>query len=288
MHFTKHIGTSKRNLIKPSLDRYLREIGKNRVLTPQEEVDLMQRIRQGDQQAFELLIQCNLKFVVTVANQFVGQGLSLEDLINEGNIGLIKAVERFDETKGFKFISYAVWWIRQSIMLAIAEQTRIVRLPGNKLTNISKVAGVARDMENSLERMPNATEVADKLGMQVDDVIEAMESVSRYSSLDAPVAIDNGDMNLMDVIPDEKEILPDFSLMQESLRKHIKMSLSSLTEREASVLKLYFGIDCEIPMTLDEIGAKFNLTRERIRQIKDKAIKKLQHNKKKTMLEMYL
>lgn len=273
---------------KTSLEKYLKEIGKNAILTPEEEVALMKRIREGDNKAFETLVKCNLKFVVTVANQYQGQGLSLEDLINEGNIGLIKAIERFDETKGFKFISYAVWWIRQSIMQAISEQTRIVRLPGNKLTNISKVAHIAKELETSLERSPNSAEIAEKLSMDLDEVVEAMESISRYSSLDAPMYQDNNEINLMDIIPDEREILPDSPLMLESLKKHLSMSLKVLTEREAEIVKLYYGIDTEHPLTLDEIGYKYNLTRERIRQIKDKAIRKLQHNRKREMLEMYL
>ncbi|MGE5680307.1 MAG: RNA polymerase sigma factor RpoD/SigA [Bacillota bacterium] len=284
MKFSKSYGYPQ----KSSLDKYLKEIGRNAILSPEEEVAIMKKIREGDTRAFETLVKCNLKFVVTVANQYQGQGLSLEDLINEGNIGLIKAIERFDETKGFKFISYAVWWIRQSIMQAISEQTRIVRLPGNKLTNISKVAHIAKDLENSLERVPSPSEIADKLSMELDEVVEAMESISRYFSLDAPMYQDNNEINLMDIIPDNKEILPDSPLMQESLKKDLRMSLSVLSLREAEIVKLYYGIDTEHPLTLDEIGYKFNLTRERIRQIKDKAIRKLQHNRKKEILEMYL
>jgi RNA polymerase primary sigma factor len=270
-----------------SLDKYLQEIGKVNLLTPEEEIQLAIRIKEGDKEAFEQLTKANLRFVVSVAKQYQNQGLSLGDLINEGNLGLIKAAKRFDETRGFKFISYAVWWIRQSILQALAEQSRIVRLPLNRVGTLNKIGRAYSNLEQEFEREPSAEELATELDMDIKEISDTMQVSGKYVSVDAPFA--QGEENsLLDIMENEDLPSPDNSLMSESLKKEIERVLSSLTEREAEVIKLYFGIGVENAHTLEEIGAKFNLTRERVRQIKEKAIRRLRHASRSKILKSYL
>jgi len=270
-----------------SLDKYLQEIGKVDLLTPQEEIDLAIRIRKGDTEAFEKLAKANLRFVVSVAKQYQNQGLSLGDLINEGNLGLIKAAKRFDETRGFKFISYAVWWIRQSILQALAEQSRIVRLPLNRVGTLNKIGRAYRNLEQEYEREPNAAELATALDMDTNEVAETLKLSGKQVSMDAPFT--QGEENsLLDVIENDDLPSPDNSLMSESLKTEIGRALSSLSEREAEVIKLYFGLETDSAHTLEEIGARFNLTRERVRQIKEKAIRRLRHASRSKILRTYL
>ena len=270
-----------------SLDKYLQEIGKVDLITAEEEVELAQRIREGDQIALEKLTKANLRFVVSVAKQYQNQGLSLPDLINEGNLGLIKAAQRFDETRGFKFISYAVWWIRQSILQALAEQSRIVRLPLNKIGSINKINKMFAFLEQENERPPSAEEIAKKLDMTVNDVKESMKNSGRHVSMDAPL-IEGEDSNLYDVLNSGESPNPDKKLLHESLRIEINRALETLTPREADVVKLYFGLGEHQPMTLEEIGETFDLTRERVRQIKEKAIRRLKHTSRSKILMTYL
>jgi len=270
-----------------SLDKYLQEIGKVDLITADEEVELAQRIKAGDQTALEKLTKANLRFVVSVAKQYQNQGLTLPDLINEGNLGLIKAAKRFDETRGFKFISYAVWWIRQSILQALAEQSRIVRLPLNRIGSINKINKMFAFLEQENERPPSAEEIAKKLDMTVNDVKESMKNSGRHVSMDAPL-IEGEDSNLYDVLNSGESPNPDRKLLHESLRIEINRALETLTPREADVVKLYFGLGEHQPMTLEEIGETFDLTRERVRQIKEKAIRRLKHTSRSKILMTYL
>ncbi|HAB32161.1 MAG TPA: RNA polymerase subunit sigma [Cryomorphaceae bacterium] len=270
-----------------SLDKYLQEIGKVELITAQEEVELAQKIKAGDQRALEKLTKANLRFVVSVAKQYQNQGLTLPDLINEGNLGLIKAAQRFDETRGFKFISYAVWWIRQSILQALAEQSRIVRLPLNKIGSINKINKAYAALEQAHERPPSAEEIATKLEMSEMDVKESMRNSGRHVSMDAPL-VEGEDSNLYDVLNSHDSPNPDDDLMVDSLRTEIERSLTTLTPREGDVIRLYFGLNGQHPLTLEEIGEKFDLTRERVRQIKEKAIRRLKHASRSKILKTYL
>lgn len=270
-----------------SLDKYLQEIGKVDLITADMEVELAQRIKAGDQIALEKLTKANLRFVVSVAKQYQNQGLTLPDLINEGNLGLIKAAKRFDETRGFKFISYAVWWIRQSILQALAEQSRIVRLPLNKIGSINKINKMYAFLEQENERPPSPEEIAKKLDMTVNDVKESLKNSGRHVSMDAPL-IEGEDSNLYDVLNSGESPNPDKELLHESLRVEIDRALETLTPREADVVKLYFGLGEHQPMTLEEIGETFDLTRERVRQIKEKAIRRLKHTSRSKILMTYL
>ena len=270
-----------------SLDKYLQEIGKVELITAEEEVELAQRIKAGDQRALEKLTKANLRFVVSVAKQYQNQGLTLPDLINEGNLGLIKAAQRFDETRGFKFISYAVWWIRQSILQALAEQSRIVRLPLNKIGSINKINKAYASLEQAHERPPSAEEIATKLEMSEMDVKESMRNSGRHVSMDAPL-VEGEDSNLYDVLNSDDSPNPDDDLMVDSLRTEIERSLATLTPREGDVIRLYFGLNGQHPLTLEEIGEKFDLTRERVRQIKEKAIRRLKHTSRSKILNTYL
>jgi RNA polymerase primary sigma factor len=270
-----------------SLDKYLQEIGKVDLITADEEVELAQRIKAGDQVALEKLTKANLRFVVSVAKQYQNQGLTLPDLINEGNLGLIKAAQRFDETRGFKFISYAVWWIRQSILQALAEQSRIVRLPLNKIGSINKINKTYAFLEQSHERPPSAEEIAKELDMTINDVKESMKNSGRHVSMDAPL-VEGEDSNLYDVLRSGESPNPDKDLLHESLRTEIERALETLTPREADVIRLYFGLGNQHPMTLEEIGETFDLTRERVRQIKEKAIRRLKHTSRSKILKTYL
>ena len=270
-----------------SLDKYLQEIGKVELITADEEVELAQRIRHGDRIALEKLTKANLRFVVSVSKQYQNQGLSLPDLINEGNLGLIKAAQRFDETRGFKFISYAVWWIRQSILQALAEQSRIVRLPLNKIGSINKINKTYAKLEQEFEREPNAEEIAEVLDLTEAEVKESMKNAGRHVSMDAPLVQDE-DNNMYDVLKSDEVVTPETELLYESLRKEIDRAISTLTQREADVVRLYFGLNGSHPMTLEEIGEKFDLTRERVRQIKEKAIRRLKHTSRSKILKSYL
>ncbi|MBP7542589.1 MAG: RNA polymerase sigma factor RpoD/SigA [Ignavibacteriaceae bacterium] len=270
-----------------SLDKYLQEIGKVDLLTPEQEIELAIRIKAGDQHALETLTKANLRFVVSVAKQYQNQGLSLGDLINEGNLGLIKAARRFDETRGFKFISYAVWWIRQSILQALAEQSRIVRLPLNRVGALNKITKAYSQLEQEYEREPRASEIAAEVEMDVNEVADTLKISGRHVSVDAPFA-QGEDNRLLDVLQNDQQPQPDYTLMSESLKKEISRALSALTEREAEVIRLYFGLNKEHSLTLEEIGEKFSLTRERVRQIKEKAIRRLQRNPKTKNLKAYL
>jgi len=270
-----------------SLDKYLQEIGKVDLITADEEVELAQRIKAGDQIALEKLTKANLRFVVSVAKQYQNQGLTLPDLINEGNLGLIKAAQRFDETRGFKFISYAVWWIRQSILQALAEQSRIVRLPLNKIGSINKINKTYAFLEQSHERPPSAEEIAKELDMTINDVKESMKNSGRHVSMDAPL-VEGEDSNLYDVLRSGESPNPDRDLLHESLRTEIERALETLTPREADVIRLYFGLGNQHPMTLEELGETFDLTRERVRQIKEKAIRRLKHTSRSKILKTYL
>ena len=270
-----------------SLDKYLQEIGKVDLITAEEEVELAQRIKAGDQIALEKLTKANLRFVVSVAKQYQNQGLTLPDLINEGNLGLIKAAQRFDETRGFKFISYAVWWIRQSILQALAEQSRIVRLPLNKIGSINKINKTYAFLEQAHERAPSAEEIAKELDMTINDVKESLKNSGRHVSMDAPL-VEGEDSNLYDVLNSGESPNPDRVLLHESLRTEIERALDTLTPREADVVRLYFGLGDQHAMTLEEIGETFDLTRERVRQIKEKAIRRLKHTSRSKILKTYL
>lgn len=270
-----------------SLDKYLQEIGKVDLITAEEEVALAQRIKQGDKTALEKLTKANLRFVVSVSKQYQNQGLSLPDLINEGNLGLIKAAQRFDETRGFKFISYAVWWIRQSILQALAEQSRIVRLPLNKIGVLNKVNKVYAVLEQELGRAPEADELAVSLEMSERDVKEILKNAGRHVSVDAPLVQDE-ENTLLDMMTSEEGPTPEKGLIYESLRKEIERVISTLTLREGEILKYYFGLEGKYPMTLEEIGEKFDLTRERVRQIKEKAIRRLKQTSRSKILKTYL
>ncbi len=270
-----------------SLDKYLQEIGKVDLLTPDEEVILAQKIRDGDQLSLERLTKANLRFVVSVAKQYQNQGLSLGDLINEGNLGLIKAAQRFDETRGFKFISYAVWWIRQSILQALAEQSRIVRLPLNRVGSLNKISKTFSELEQKFEREPSPEELAEVLEISANEVVDTMKISGRHVSVDAPF-VQGEENSLLDVLENNTEIRPDQELMNDSLRKEVLRALSTLTQREAEVIMFYFGLNGEQAMTLEEIGEKFNLTRERVRQIKEKAIRRLRQTSRSKALKAYL
>ncbi|GIV35833.1 MAG: RNA polymerase sigma factor RpoD [Cyclobacteriaceae bacterium] len=270
-----------------SLDKYLQEIGKVDLLTPDEEVELAKRIKEGDQIALEKLTKANLRFVVSVAKQYQNQGLSLGDLINEGNLGLIKAAQRFDETRGFKFISYAVWWIRQSILQALAEQSRIVRLPLNRVGSLNKISKTFSELEQKYEREPSPEELAEVLDVSTAEVIDTMKISGRHTSIDAPF-VQGEENSLLDVLENDSEETPDAGLLTESLRREVQRALSTLTQREADVITLYFGLNGEHALTLEEIGEKFNLTRERVRQIKEKAIRRLRHTSRSKALKPYL
>jgi RNA polymerase primary sigma factor len=270
-----------------SLDKYLQEIGKVDLLTPDEEVELAKRIKEGDQIALEKLTKANLRFVVSVAKQYQNQGLSLGDLINEGNLGLIKAAQRFDETRGFKFISYAVWWIRQSILQARAEQSRIVRLPLNRVGSLNKISKTFSELEQKFEREPSPEELAEVLDVTTAEVVDTMKISGRHVSMDAPF-VQGEENSLLDVLENDSEETPDSGLMTDSLRREVQRALSTLTQREADVIALYFGLNGEHAMTLEEIGEKLNLTRERVRQIKEKAIRRLRHTSRSKALKPYL
>ena len=270
-----------------SLDKYLQEIGKVDLLTPDEEVELARRIREGDQLALEKLTKANLRFVVSVSKQYQNQGLTLGDLINEGNLGLIKAAQRFDETRGFKFISYAVWWIRQSILQALAEQSRIVRLPLNRVGSLNKISKTFSDLEQKYEREPSPEELAEVLELSADEVVDTLKISGKHVSMDAPF-IQGEENSLLDVLENDGDVKPDFGLMNDSLRREVMRTLSTLTQREADVVTLYFGLNGESPLTLEEIGERFGLTRERVRQIKEKAIRRLRHSSRSKPLKPYL
>ncbi|MBN2743581.1 RNA polymerase primary sigma factor [Breznakibacter xylanolyticus] len=269
-----------------SLDKYLQEIGREELISVEEEVELAQRIKKGDQAALEKLTRANLRFVVSVAKQYQNQGLSLPDLINEGNLGLIKAAEKFDETRGFKFISYAVWWIRQSILQALAEQSRIVRLPLNQVGSLNKINKAYSKFEQENERRPSHEELAEQLELPADKVADTLRVSGRHISVDAPF-VEGEDNSLLDVLVNSDSPNADRMLINESLSREIERSLATLTERESDIVKLFFGIGCQ-EMTLEEIGERFGLTRERVRQIKEKAIRRLRHTSRSKLLKTYL
>ena len=271
----------------PSLDKYLHDIGKEELINAEEEVELARRIKKGDQVALNKLIRANLRFVVSVSKQYQNQGLSLPDLINEGNLGLIKAAQRFDETRGFKFISYAVWWIRQSILQALAEQARIVRLPLNRIGSINRINRTFSDLEQKFEREPSVQEIAQVLEIAPEEVKDSLKSSVRHVSMDAPITQDD-EGSLYDVILSPDSPLPDKGLLTDSLRKEIERALSTLTYREANVIRMYFGLNEKHAYTLEEIGEEFCLTRERVRQIKEKAIKRLKNVTRCKNLKAYL
>lgn len=280
------ISKSITNRESASLDKYLQEIGHEELLSTDEEVELAQRIRKGDKRALERLTKANLKFVVSVAKQYQNQGLSLPDLINEGNVGLIKAAEKFDETRGFKFISYAVWWIRQSILQAIAEQSRLVRLPLNQVGSVNKITRELNKFEQEHERKPSVDEIAERVDLPEDKIADAMKANSRHVSMDAPIA-DGEDSSMIDFLSGDSSNT-DRELAIESLKAEVSRILKLLTDKEQKVLRAFFGIDGSPEMTLDEIGEKYNLTRERVRQIKEKALRRLRHNTKNKLLKSYL
>jgi len=272
-----------------SLDKYLSEIGRVELITPEEEVELARKIKAGDRKALDKLTRANLRFVVSVSKQYQNQGLTLPDLINEGNLGLIKAAQRFDETRGFKFISYAVWWIRQSIMQALAEQARIVRLPLNKIGIITKINKAYSELEQRHERPPTAEELSEFLEISIDDIKQSLSSSGRHVSMDAPlVEGDESSSSMYDVLQNDSMPEPESKLIHESLRKDIERSLSTLTIRESDVVRLFYGLNGKYPLSLDEIGERFDLTRERVRQIKEKAIRRLRHTARSRMLKTYL
>ncbi len=272
-----------------SLDKYLTEIAKLDLINAEEEVELAKRIKQGDQVALERLTKANLRFVVSVAKQYQNQGLTLPDLINEGNLGLIKAAQRFDETRGFKFISYAVWWIRQSILQALAEQSRIVRLPLNKIGTISKVKKAFAKLEQELERPPKAEEIAAELEITLKEVKYSLRNSGKHVSMDAPLpGGDSDDRNLYDVVAENDEPSPENGLLRDSLRREIQRSLSMLSQREREIINLFYGLSTKHPLTLDEIGEKFGLTRERVRQIKERSIRRLRKTSRSNLLKQYL
>ena len=270
-----------------SLDKYLQDISKIDLITAEEEVELAQKIKRGNQRALEKLVNANLRFVVSVAKQYQNQGLTLPDLINEGNFGLVKAAQRFDETRGFKFISYAVWWIRQSILQALAEQSRVVRLPLNKIGSINKINKTFSYLEQAHERPPSAEEIAEELGLSVSEVKQSLKNAGKHISMDAPFA-KGEDSNLYDVISASETPMPDSELVKESIREEIGRVLETLSEREADVVKLYYGIGQSSTMTLDEIGNTFDLTRERVRQIREKAIRKLRKSAKSDLIQSFI
>ena len=286
LKITKQI-TNRENL---SLDKYLQEIGKEELITPEQEVELARKIKSGDQRALDKLTKANLRFVVSVSKQYQNQGLTLPDLINEGNLGLIKAAQRFDETRGFKFISYAVWWIRQSILQALAEQARIVRLPLNKIGNINKINRAFSELEQVHEREPSVDEIAEALELSPDEVETSLRNNSRAVSMDAPLGDESDSGTLYDVLGSRDSQRPDSHLMDQSLKEEIERALQTLTPRESDVLKLYFGIEAtaKTNLTLEEVGMKFDLTRERVRQIKEKAIRRLKHSSRSAILLKYL
>jgi len=271
-----------------SLDKYLQDIGREELITAEEEVELAKRIRQGDQRALEKLTKANLRFVVSVAKQYQNQGLTLPDLINEGNLGLIKAAQKFDETRGFKFISYAVWWIRQSILQALAEQARIVRLPLNQVGSLNKINKAFSRLEQEYERPPSAEELAEALEVHEDKIKESMSVSGRHVSMDAPLSSSDDGGTLMDVLANSDSPRADHHLMSESLQREIERSLSTLTDKEREIVRLFFGIGMNHGLTLEEIGSKFSLTRERVRQIKEKAIRRLRHTSRNKLLKSYL
>ena len=271
-----------------SLDKYLQEISKQDMITADEEVELAIKIKEGDLNALHKLTKANLRFVVSVSKQYQNQGLTLPDLINEGNLGLIKAAQRFDETRGFKFISYAVWWIRQSILQALAEQARVVRLPLNKIGSINKINKAFSALEQKYEREPSPTEIAEMLDMTEQEVKDSIKNSGRHTSLDAPLGSDNNDSSMYDVIGSKDSISPDAAMVKESLNQEILRALNTLTTREAEVVKMYFGIDKKTTKTLEEIGEELGLTRERVRQIKEKAIRRLKHSSRSGILLKYL
>ncbi|MCC7303537.1 MAG: sigma-70 family RNA polymerase sigma factor [Bacteroidia bacterium] len=272
-----------------SLDKYLQEIGKMELITADEEVELARRIKQGDQLALEKLTKANLRFVISVSKQYQNQGLSLPDLINEGNLGLIKAAQRFDETRGFKFISYAVWWIRQSILQALAEQSRIVRLPLNKIGSLNKINKTFARLEQEYEREPSAEEIAKALELTETDVKEGMKNNGRHVSMDAPItSSDDSASTMYELMENQDTPSPENTLLNESLRREIERALNTLTQREADVVRLYFGLNGEHALSLEEIGEKFDLTRERVRQIKEKAVRRLKHTSRSKLLKAYL
>jgi len=270
-----------------SLDKYLQEIGKEELITAEEEVQLAKRIKEGDEEALEKLTRANLRFVVSVAKQYQNQGLSLPDLINEGNLGLIKAARRFDETRGFKFISYAVWWIRQSILQALAEQSRIVRLPLNQVGSLNKINKAYSKLEQEYEREPSTEEIAEATDIPVEKVADTLRVSGKHISIDAPL-VAGEESTLIEVIPNNDSPSADAELMKESLEREVERALNTLTERERDVLRLFYGIGVPHPLTLEEIGDKFNLTRERVRQIKEKAIRRLRHSSRSKLLLPYL
>ena len=270
-----------------SLEQYLQEIGKIDLLKPKEEIQLAKRVKAGDEEALKQLAQANLRFVVSVAKQYQNQGLPLSDLINEGNVGLIKAAKRFDETRGYKFISYAVWWIRQAILQALAEQSRIVRLPLNRVGALHKIGKASSELEQEFGREPSADEIADELDMTEHEVMDTLKISSRHLSLDAPFS-EGEDNSLLDVLSDGVQPLPDENLMTNALKEDIKRALDTLSKREAKVISLYFGLDGKQALTLEEIGLRFKLTRERVRQIKEKAIRRLRHASRSRLLRTYL
>ena len=272
-----------------SLDKYLQEIGRVDLITAEEEVELARKIKAGDKAALEKLTKANLRFVVSVSKQYQNQGLSLPDLINEGNLGLIKAAKRFDETRGFKFISYAVWWIRQSILQSLAEQARIVRLPLNKIGNINKINRAYAQLEQVYEREPTVDELATELEMAEGDISQNIKNNRRHVSMDAPLlGSEDDERNMYDTMSGDSENNPEISLLNESLRREIERSLATLSDRESDVIRLYFGLTGKHPMTLEEIGEEFDLTRERVRQIKEKAIRRLRHTSRSKLLKAYL
>ncbi len=270
-----------------SLDKYLQEIGKEELITAEEEVQLAKKIKEGDEDALEKLTRANLRFVVSVAKQYQNQGLSLPDLINEGNLGLIKAARRFDETRGFKFISYAVWWIRQSILQALAEQSRIVRLPLNQVGSLNKINKAYSKLEQEHEREPSTEELAEATDIPIEKVADTLRVSGKHVSIDAPL-ISGEESTLVEVIPNSDSPSADSTLMKESLEREVERALSTLTDRERDVIKLFYGIGVAHPLTLEEIGDKFNLTRERVRQIKEKAIRRLRHSSRSKLLQQYL
>ncbi len=281
------IKTQDKNRSEKSLEKYLGEIGEYSPLPSEQEVALAIKIKKDDKDALDALVKANLRFVVSVAKEYQNQGLPMEDLINEGNLGLIKAASRFDETRGFKFISYAVWWIRQSILQALAEQSRIVRLPLNRVGAINKIGKVLDNLGQEFERDPSLEELAEHMDMSSYELAETLKTSSRHLSLDAPFQQGDGN-SLMDILQNEQLPSPDTDLMDESLRVEIEKVLHTLTGREAKIIKLYFGINQDRPLTLEEIGEIFNLTRERVRQIKEKALRKLQHKSRRKPLQKYL
>jgi RNA polymerase primary sigma factor len=275
------------NRTKQSIEKYLEEIGGYSPLAPEDEVDLARQIRKGNARALDKLVKANLRFVISVAKEYQGQGLPLQDLISEGNLGLIKAAQRFDETRGFKFISYAVWWIRQSILQALAEQSRVVRLPLNRVGAINKVGRALEELEKKYGREPSMEEIADKMEMTAYEVADVLKTSARHLSLDEPFKEDEGN-SLLDILESDRYAPPDETLMQESLQVEIDKVLSTLKPREAEIIRLYFGLDGDRPLTLEEIGEHFKLTRERVRQIKEKALRRLRHRSRLEPLRKYL